>query len=292
MAKHGRWDTLNRALSEFITVLPQETELSIITFAKNAIMHLPPTTVTEFNRHGLHGRLPKRTFSISSKAADNTCFLCAFNVTFKALQDQRGQMQPSTVIFVTGSNPSENLDLVATIFANEQIQFFSMAFGSSPELLKLSRPHGRHFALMDWSQSQLYAFASMSQVFYEILSSVEHRSFATVHIQLHDEQGPVVSGNFVMENTMRAGLVVSLLVDNTDKIEFFELHSPSGEKKLFPTYMDGYIFFQLDDGIEPGVWTYKVDTYTDLPEPPQILIKALAIQSDSKYGCFSWLCEN
>ena len=81
MVEYDRWEILHKAINEFITMLPIGSELSIVTFSKNAVMHLPPTLVTETNKLGLYGRLPKRT-----TYDDEVCLHCAFNVTFKALQ--------------------------------------------------------------------------------------------------------------------------------------------------------------------------------------------------------------
>ena len=78
MSLHDRWDILHKAINEFITMLPVGSELSIVTFSKNAIMHLPPTLVTETNKLGLYGRLPKRT-----TYDEKVCLYCAFNMTFK-----------------------------------------------------------------------------------------------------------------------------------------------------------------------------------------------------------------
>ena len=38
MSLHDRWDILHKAINEFITMLPVGSELSIVTFSKNAIM--------------------------------------------------------------------------------------------------------------------------------------------------------------------------------------------------------------------------------------------------------------
>ena len=94
MVEYDRWEILHKAINEFITMLPIGSELSIVTFSKNAVMHLPPTLVTETNKLGLYGRLPKRT-----TYDDEVCLHCAFNVTFKALQvNKQLKMQTKHVI--------------------------------------------------------------------------------------------------------------------------------------------------------------------------------------------------
>ena len=78
MNENHRWDNLHRSVTEFMMLMPSESELSIISFSKNAVMHLPPTIVTDTNRNGIIGRLPRRT-----AVDDKICLFCAFNVTFK-----------------------------------------------------------------------------------------------------------------------------------------------------------------------------------------------------------------
>ena len=132
-----KWPILYAAISEFLTMLPDNSEISIITFAKNAIMHLPPTVVTEKNRNGIIGRLPKRTTTDTE-----ICLFCAFNVTFKALQDFQGQIQPASVLFITGlsENPAYgNLEMLTKLFENSQIQFFSISYPVSSTFLELSK---------------------------------------------------------------------------------------------------------------------------------------------------------
>ena len=75
-------------------------------------MHLPPTLVSETNQLGLYGRLPKRT-----TYDEKVCLYCAFNVTFKALQDFKGQIQPASVIFVSGSETRpKNYEILRKLF--------------------------------------------------------------------------------------------------------------------------------------------------------------------------------
>lgn len=37
---------------------------------------------------------------------------------------------------------------------------------------------------------------------------------------------------------MNKDLIITLTVDDEDKIEYFEVTSPGGKKKMFPTYVD------------------------------------------------------
>ena len=47
-------------LFRFIGLLPEGATLAIVVYGETASLVLPPTTVTEEKREGLHGRVPRR----------------------------------------------------------------------------------------------------------------------------------------------------------------------------------------------------------------------------------------
>ena len=47
-----------------------------------------------------------------------------------------------------------------------------------------------------------------------------------------------IEGSFLIEKSLNKDLLVTLTVDDEDKIEFFEVKTPSGKRKMFPTYLD------------------------------------------------------
>ena len=48
------------SLFRFIGLLPEGATLAIVVYGETAGLVLPPTTVTEEKREGLHGRVPRR----------------------------------------------------------------------------------------------------------------------------------------------------------------------------------------------------------------------------------------
>ena len=276
MNLHKRWDILHDSISEFLTQLPDNSEVSIITFAKNAIMHLPPTVITANNRNGIIGRLPKRTSDESS-----VCLFCAFNVTFKALQDYQGQIQPATVIFVSGTEQKPgNLEILAKLFENAQVQFFTISYPGTAfmEILELSKANGRHYTVHD-GPSYLYTFSQLSQIFTGILANVEGKSYSTLHIQLFEELN--ISGNFRIEDSAHEGFWISLLIENPDHLQYFELKSPSGQIKMFPHFMQGFVQFHIRaDSFESGTWTYTAVCYPDLDGlVPKTIVKVVTVDT-------------
>ena len=61
-----RWDSQtfrtssNRLVFRFIQLVPDGSQLSVVTMTSSARVVVPPTTVTQTNRAGLHGRIPRR----------------------------------------------------------------------------------------------------------------------------------------------------------------------------------------------------------------------------------------
>ena len=99
MDVNERWTNIRRALYRFIQYLPTGSELSIISFGIEAKVNLPPTVVTDTNREGLHGRIPRKVLM-----EDNACTYCALNTSLKALQNYMGQLETGTLILVSGSS--------------------------------------------------------------------------------------------------------------------------------------------------------------------------------------------
>jgi len=54
-----------------------------------------------------------------------------------------------------------------------------------------------------------------------------------------------IEGSFLIEKSLNKNLLVTLTVDDEDKIEFFEVKTPSGKRKMFPTYLDRYVRLPL-----------------------------------------------
>ena len=267
-----KWSTLYAAISEFLTMLPENSEISIITFAKNAIMHLPPTVITEKNRNGIIGRLPKRTTTDTE-----ICLFCAFNVTFKALQDFQGQIQPASVIFISGisENPTYgNLEMLAKLFENSQIHFFTISYPVSSNFLELSKI-GKHFVVHE-NPSYLYTFSQLNQILCGILTEVEHKFYSTLHIQLYEDLK--ISGNFQLENTVEE-FWISLLIENPDLLQYFELTSPSGQVKMFPNFMQGFVQFHIKSGMESGLWSYTAMFYPDLQSASKTIVKIVTLDA-------------
>ena len=142
----------------------------------------------------------------------------------------------------------ENLEILTKVFENARIQFFSIFYPGTgfPELSQLSVRNGKHFTIHD-GPSLLYTSTSLSQIFTDIASNVEHRSYSTIHIQLYEEWR--ISGTFTVDKSMKLGFWISLIIENTDQIEYFELIAPSGKHyhKIYSYFLKSIILQSFKD---------------------------------------------
>ena len=66
-------------LSRFIGLLPEGATLAIVAYGETASLVLPPTTVTEEKREGLHGRVPRRVLEQTLRSICLECIcICEF----------------------------------------------------------------------------------------------------------------------------------------------------------------------------------------------------------------------
>ena len=115
------------------------------------------------------------------------------------------------------------------------------------------------------------------------MSMVEHEVYSSIHIQLYEEWK--VTGSFSIKDSMQNGFWISLLIENTDQIEYFEVQSPSGQTKMFPTFMDGFVQFHIKSGTpgyHSGTWNYKATFYRDLNKVPKVIVKVVVLESNEK----------
>jgi hypothetical protein len=128
-----------------VSYLPVGSELSIITFGKTADINLPPTVVTDTNREGLHGRIPRKVLETDSIA----CTYCALNASLSALQNFMGTLDTGSVILITGSSERVvNLESILKVIDRVPIQVFPVLYPGKahPDVFNLAS-HGKVFAV-------------------------------------------------------------------------------------------------------------------------------------------------
>ena len=255
MGVNGRWTTIQRALYRFVSYLPIGSELSIITFGKTADINLPPTVVTDTNREGLHGRIPRKVLEND----DVACSYCALNASLSALQNFMGQLDTGSVILITGSSERvTNLETIMKIVDRVPLQVFPVLYpgNAHPDMLSLAS-HGKAYAVPEGEN------VSPSDFLLEILLDIFRESEGLRIQKVHESQvkSNEFAGTFVMEPDMLHKMSVTLTVDDENKVELFEMTNPSGKKHLFSQFEDGMVVFRHPGIAQTGIWTYYAKLY-------------------------------
>jgi hypothetical protein len=248
MNANGRWTNVKRAFYRFLNYLPVGSEISIVTFGKEAALNLPPTIVTDANREGLHGRIPRKVLS-----DDLACVFCALNMSLGEIG--------GTVVLVTGSprKPQMMERLLETI-GNTSAKVFPVAYPGTahPDVVSLARNGGKHYAVNEGGAVAPLTY--LTEILLDVLRSSEpgleiQKVHETKHLSYE------FAGTFTLEDSMLDGMSVTLNVDDEEKVEFFEITNPSGKKHLFSKFEDGMVVFQHPGRAEPGIWTYHSKLY-------------------------------
>ena len=278
MGINGRWKNIKRAFFRFINNLPVGSELSIITFdGLGAIVNLPPTVVTNINREGLHGRIPRKV-EISTNTRKNkqqkmfatldneiACTFCALNASLSnALTNYLGETATGTIILVTGSSkkPTHLSEVLKTI-QKTPIQVYPILYPGTahPDLMKLAAlGGGKAYAVPEGEENLVSPLTYMTEILLDVIKESE----SSVKIQKVHETRHMsyeFAGTFTMEEDILHKMSVTLSLDDEEKVEFFEITNPSGKKHLFSKFEDGMVVFKHPGLAEAGIWTYHAKLY-------------------------------
>ena len=251
MNLNGRWTNVKRAFYRFLKYLPVGSEVSIVSFGKEAAMNLPPTVVTDANREGLHGRIPRKVL-----ADDLACVFCALNMSLGALRGEAG-----SIILLTGSpRKPQMLEKLIDTVGNGGVRVFPIVYPGTayPDVIRLASSHGKHYAINEGSGVSPLNY--LTEVLLDVLRKTEpEMQIQKVHETRHLSYE--FAGTFTLEESMLHSMSVTLNVDDEEKVEFFEITSPSGAKHLFSKFEDGMVVFEHPGKAESGIWTYHSKLY-------------------------------
>ena len=250
MDVNGRWTNIKRSLYRFIQRLPIGSQVTIITFGKEATINLPSTILTDTNREGLHGRIPRKVLQ-----EELACVYCALNMSFQELGEG------GTVVLLTGSpRRPQMLGKMVERAAKENMKVFPIAYPGTayPEIVSLAR-HGKHYAVPE-GDKRLNPLSYLNEVLIDVLRHSEvGLDLQKVHETRHLSYE--FAGTFTLEDEMLHRMSVTLNVDDEERVEFFEITNPSGRKHLFSKFEDGMVVFNHPGTAEPGIWTYHAKLY-------------------------------
>ena len=277
MGLNKRWSLLHAELFRFISSLPHDVELAMVTFGKTASVILTPTLLTPENREGVYGRIPRRHLE-----EDTACLECAISL---ASQTLAGHTSGSLLLITaTSAQPSGYDHLVASIRAAGN-QVHTIAFEKSVfyEARHLGQ-FGKTFIVHENNHDVMASAVNISDIFTSILGHAGGLQLQKFH-QEHKISDDVnmVSGNFVVEESLRKNLWVQISSPDQDDIEFFELTNPTGKVFQFPKFEHGLVYFRLSGLQEPGIWSYQAKLFQKV-QFARAMVQALAEPSQEDWA--------
>ena len=117
---------------------------------------------------------------------------------------------------------------------------------------------GKTFIVHENNHDVMASAVNISDIFTNILSNAGGVSLQKFHQeQKISDESNLVSGNFVVEESLRKNLWVQISSPDQDDIEYFELTNPTGKVFQFPKFEHGLVYFRLAGLQEPGIWSYQ-----------------------------------
>ena len=263
------------ALFRFITQIPEGDEVGIVSFGANAKINIEPTEVTALNREGLYGRVPFRLLK-----GQQGCLECGLRMAIKLLDTPR-QVSNGAIIVLTGTTQQQQhstvLTEMASIIEQRALPVYMVAFDYqiSHNFAKLAK-YGSNFVIQKG-----YILQNIADTLMEILNQgrdldqrlvkAYERRFSLDNNRNHrhheialtsgGKRGVAISGNFVVENDLRSNVWIILTSPYKEDVELFEITSPSGQRKAFPKFENGIVYFHMEGLSEAGIWSYKASIY-------------------------------
>ena len=236
-----RWINIKKSFNRFINNLKDGTMLSIITYGREGNLVLPPTVVTHTNREGLHGRIPRRI-----EESNETCLSCGIKLAKDILAGSSG-----SIILVTGN-------LYSNLQVDDITEIYTVLYPAREET-----NIGTVYSILEKNTEN--PLNQLNEVLIDIMNRAEEDTLAKIHES--DHLSYEFSGTFIVEENLREDITVTLTVEDEQKIEYFEVIDPSGQKNIFSKFEDGMVLLRYSGLSEPGIWTYHVKLYPEAGLP-------------------------
>jgi len=271
-----KWKSVLAATFQFINSLREGTELSIISFAETATIHLEPTRVEGGNREGLHYRIPRRLPAEDETAAMKSCLDCGIELAMKLATNTTSIVLLSSSVYFDSKNNSKLMEFEQS--ANPILH--RLVFGTKP------RTHQHIYNnvfLINEHQNMLNITSQLSLALASLTNDYPSQKF-------HHELLPMnnLEGSFSVESSLSSDLWLQLLVEDTTEINVFEIKSPSGQVFAFPKFDAGLVYFSLRGPRETGVWSYRIKLYSRPTPSKNLILECWASGSLNQVQISSW----
>ena len=243
----SRWTNIKRSFFRFISLLEEGTILSIITFGSEGSLVLPPTVVTENNREGLHGRIPRRV-----EEAELACLDCGLRLARDVLDGTSG-----SIVLLTRNLSGPSL----VHLTQERMDMNTILYPARNERVE----NGTMYSVVE--KGEISTLTQLNEIMLDIINRAGGPTVAKLHTSEH--MSYEFSGTFVVEENLRNDLTITLSIEDEEKVEFFEVIDPSGQKNIFSKFEDGMVLLRFGGQSEAGIWTFHAKLYPEVSLPAQ-----------------------
>ena len=191
------------------------------------------------------------------------CLTCGLDHLMEDLTDSASLVIISSSRAVAGVGQSASLARAVEEVEARNLPVFLLSFPPHSE------PTGRVLELVKFGgvfaveQSELIQAAVMT-----ILGRVDRIHSAALHHSRHLERDQSdnlnqFGGQFLLAEQREATLRLTLTLPDEEKVEYFEVENPRGERKILSKFEDGMVYFTFSGLLPTGLWKYRAKLYTD-----------------------------
>ena len=252
MELNNRWTYIKKALFMFIQLLDEGAILSIVTFGETASLVLPATLVTDDKRGGLYGRIPRRVL-----ASNESCVECGLKVAQDILQRTGGN-----IVLISGKSPQ--LSNVIMENRDSSNQLFILSYD-----LDTTTPFGNFPLFYPVQANDDQALSTLTESLLDIFNRGKNDNNPVQKLFKDHHSVREFAGTFVIEEDLRNEIMVTLSIDDEQKVEYFEVSDPAGKRHIFSSFEDGLVIFKFRGAMEPGLWSYRTKLYPGAEIPAE-----------------------
>ena len=277
------WKSVLASTFQFINSLQEGTELAILSFRREATLHLKPTRVEGGNREGLHYRIPRRLPKTEDDPAEmESCLDCAIEMASELATNTTTILLLSSYVYFDSKN-------------NSKLMEFEQAANPILHRLVFGKEGGTHqhihnnVLLINEHQNTLNITSQLSLALASLINDYPSQKFHHEVLPMQD-----LKGSFSVEASLSSDLWLQLLVEDTTEINTFEISSPSGQVFSFPKFDAGLVYFSLRGPRETGVWSYKINLYPGHSQPgaaSSLVLECWAAGTQSQVQLTGWTSQ-
>ena len=247
------WTRVKRGLARLLSFLPEAASLAIVTqdAAGRVEVVLAPTLVTETQRAGLHGLIPRRAHGGPGRGCGDCGLAAAVELLGAA---------PGNIVIVSAGDTETTEDTGTTADSvsvdSRVVRVFRVITGAA----HAPRPATPGTAVYTVADPRP---AALAQVFLSILNTAEEeeRLQKIFHADQELDTEGEFSGHFYVEESSSGDLAVTLSIDDEQKVESFEVRDSAGRRNIFSKFEDGLVIIKMLGPANSGQWSYHGRLY-------------------------------